>query len=80
MPSSNNDEFVADPTVARELGISLMTVWRHDHSPEMAELGWPARVTIRKRNYRSRHQLEKFKQAMLRRAMAQRKKFVAEAT
>jgi hypothetical protein len=77
MTSSNNDELVADPTVARELGISLMTIWRYDHDPVMAELGWPVRVNIRKRNFRSRNQLEKYKAAMLKRAMAERKKVVA---
>jgi hypothetical protein len=71
------DSFVPDSVVARELGVTLMTVWRYDHDPEMDKLGWPARVQIRKRNSRSRNQLEKFKAAMLRRAMADRRKLVS---
>jgi hypothetical protein len=85
MPSTENtgempDQFVADPDVACELGISLMSIWRYDHSAELAEMGWPAKVSMRKRNFRSRHQLEQFKNNMLRRAMAERKQLIAAAT
>jgi hypothetical protein len=82
MPSNNNDvpdSFVADPDVARELGVSLMTVWRYDQIPELREMGWPVKVQIGKRNFRSRRQLEAFKAAMLTKALADRKKLAADA-
>jgi hypothetical protein len=68
------DQFVADPDVAVELGVSLMTIWRYDQSPELEALGWPAKIKINKRNFRSRRQLENFKANILRRAMAERKR------
>jgi hypothetical protein len=55
------DPLVPDPKVAEEFGVSLMTLWRWDHDPRMAELGWEPPVKIRKRNYRSRSVLEKVK-------------------
>jgi hypothetical protein len=67
-PRDQVDELVPDPQVAKELNISLMTVWRWDHDPELAALGWPPPVYIRKRKYRGRKLLEKFKSAALRRA------------
>ena len=66
------DELVPDPQAARELNISLMTVWRWDHDPQLAALGWPPPVYIRKRKYRGRKLLENFKSAALRRAVRAR--------
>jgi len=66
------DELVPDPQAAKELNISLMTVWRWDRDPELAALGWPPPVYIRKRKYRGRKLLEKFKSAALRRAIRAR--------
>jgi hypothetical protein len=71
------DELVPDPQVAKELNISLMTVWRWDRDPEMVALGWPPPVRFRTRKYRSRLQLEKFKNAALRRAIKTRNEKVA---
>jgi len=68
------DTFVADPNVARELDVSLMTIWRWDQTPELAVAGWPPKIQIRKRNFRSRRQLEEFKKAMLKKAIAERKR------
>jgi hypothetical protein len=80
MPTTNADadekpdELVPDSEVSRELGdLSKMTLYRWDRDPEMAELGWPPRIEVRKRNYRFRKQLEKFKKALLRRAIEQRR-------
>jgi hypothetical protein len=73
------DSFVADPDVARELSVSLVTIWRYDHSTELREMGWPLKVQIGKRNFRSRRQLENFKAAMLRRALAERKNLAENA-
>ena len=33
------DELVPDPQVAREFNVSLMTLWRWDRDPKLAELG-----------------------------------------
>jgi hypothetical protein len=72
------DMLVSDPQVREEFGISEMTEWRWDHDPEMADLGWPAKVKIRQRNYRSRRALNAFKENLLRRAFQERT--VAHAT
>jgi hypothetical protein len=66
------DELVPDPVVCREFNISAMTLWRWDRDPDLAALGFPPPVTIRKRKFRLRKQLEAFKQTMLRRAITQR--------
>jgi hypothetical protein len=58
------DELVPDPRVAREFNVTLMTLWRWDHDPKLAELGWEPPVKIRTRNYRRRRPLEKFKVAL----------------
>jgi hypothetical protein len=44
-----------------------MTLWRWDRDPE---LDFPPPVKIRKKNYRSRQQLEQFKQRMVNSAIA----------
>jgi hypothetical protein len=62
------DTFVPDPLVWKELGVSSMTGWRWAHDPT---LDFPVAVRIRGRNFRSRRQLERWKQRMLRRAIAQ---------
>ena len=66
------DELVPDPVVCREFNISAMTLWRWDRDPELAALGFPPPVTIRKRKFRVRKQLEAFKRTLLRRAIARR--------
>jgi hypothetical protein len=69
---SEPDELVPDRVVCGEFNISAMTLWRWDHDPELAALGLPPPVVIRKRKFRVRRQLEAFKQRMLRRAIEQR--------
>jgi hypothetical protein len=67
------DEFVPDRKVRAELGgIAHMTMYRYDRDPRMAALGWPPLVRIGSRKYRSRKQLERFKAAMVKRAVAER--------
>ena len=58
------DELVPDPQAAREFNVTLMTLWRWDHDPQLAESGWEPPVKIRTRNYRRRRPLEKFKVAL----------------
>jgi hypothetical protein len=62
MPSLPKDELVPDPRVCEEFGITLMTLWRWDHDPK---LKFPPAIKIRKKNYRSRRQLEQFKQHLI---------------
>ena len=66
------DELVPDPVVRREFNVSAMTLWRWDHDPGLVALGLPPPVMIRNRKFRFRKKLEKFKQNILRRAIAQR--------
>jgi hypothetical protein len=63
------DTLVPDPVVAAEFGVTLMTLWRWTHDPK---LEFPAQIKIRRRNFRSRRQLEQFKYRMLRTAIGQR--------
>jgi predicted DNA-binding transcriptional regulator AlpA len=56
------EELVPDPQVCREFGITLMTLWRWDHDEE---LKFPPAIQIRKKNYRSRRELEQFKQRLI---------------
>jgi hypothetical protein len=71
---TDHDTFVADGVVAQELGVSTMTLWRYDHDNKMIDAGWPAKIVMGRRNYRSRNALEEFKASMLRRAMSARKR------
>jgi hypothetical protein len=62
---TKTDTLVADPRVCKELDITPMSLWRWTRDPE---LKFPPPIQIRKRNFRSRRQLEEFKARMLRRA------------
>ena len=64
------DEFVPDPQVWREIGVTSMSGYRFDHRPE---LGFPPPIRIGKRKYRSRKALEAFKQRLIAAALAERK-------
>ena len=66
---TESDEFVPDPVVWREFGVTSMTLWRWTRDKE---LGFPPPIRIRNRLFRSRRQLEEFKQRMLRKAIATR--------
>lgn len=68
------DQLAPDPVVARELGVTLMTLWRWTQDPK---LEFPPAVKIRNRNFRSRRLLEAFKDRMLRDAIARRGKSAA---
>ncbi len=68
-PDSTLDELVPDPVVAKQFNVSLMTIWRWSHDPD---LNFPPAVQIRKRNFRSRRALEAFKAGLIRGAISQR--------
>jgi len=59
------DSLVPDVTVQEEFSIGAMGLYRWDHDPAMADLGWPSPIFIRKRKYRSRKKLEAFKTALV---------------
>jgi hypothetical protein len=65
-----NDALVPDAVVCAEFSITSMTLWRWDRDPD---LGFPRPIYIRRRKFRSRSLLEKFKKRMLARAIAGRK-------
>jgi hypothetical protein len=67
-PDDVPDELVPDPQVQREFGINKMTLHRWTKDPA---LDFPTKIKIRDRNFRSRRQLEAFKQRMLRQALKQ---------
>ena len=72
-PLANYDELVPDTQARIEFGhISAMTAWRWDRNPRMTALGWPPRVQIGRRNYRSRREIERFKAAVQQDAMKRR--------
>jgi hypothetical protein len=68
-PDNTPDELVPDPQVWREFGVSAMTGHRWTHDPN---LGFPPKIKIRDRNFRSRKQLEGFKARMLQQALNKR--------
>jgi hypothetical protein len=45
LPDNVPDELVPDPQVAREFNVTLMTLWRWDRDPKLAELGLRASST-----------------------------------
>jgi hypothetical protein len=63
---TDKDTLIPDKIVLAEFQISDMTLWRWDHDHE---LGFPPPIYIRKRKFRSRNALEKFKQQMIRKGM-----------
>ena len=53
-----------------------MGIWRWERDPN---LGFPPAIVIRKRKFRSRRQLEAFKQSLVQRAMRERSKMRDES-
>jgi hypothetical protein len=69
--SKEPDTLVSDPDVQAEFGgITPMTLHRWSTDPE---LGFPAKIKIGDRNYRSRAAIEAFKAALIKKALADRK-------
>jgi hypothetical protein len=66
------DSLVPDTEVQKELGTNEMGMWRRDHDPRMAELGWPLKIKIGRLNYRQRSAIEAFKANVVRRAFTDR--------
>jgi predicted DNA-binding transcriptional regulator AlpA len=71
----NYDELVPDREVAKECGgVTLMTLWRWSNDPKYKDLNFPPPIKLKTRNYRSRRQLEEFKQRKFLEAIATRSK------
>jgi hypothetical protein len=66
------DQLVPDPQFARELGITLMSLWRWDRDPALQD-HLPPRLKIRNRNFRRRSLIEAFKAYLLRSAIQDRR-------
>ena len=65
------EDLVPDADVWEEFGVTPMTGWRWDRD---TELNFPPAIRIKTRKYRSRRQLEEFKRALVREAIAARGK------
>ena len=64
---------VSDTDIRRDLGsLSRMTIWRWDHDPAMAALGWPPPISVHGRNHRDAEQYERFRGRLAREAIAKR--------
>jgi hypothetical protein len=69
-----DDELVPDTVVVKEFGITSMSLFRWEHDPT---LGFPAKIKIRRRNYRSRRALEEFRQRVIGMAIKQQRQRLA---
>jgi hypothetical protein len=58
------DQLVPDAKVRQEFSTTLMTLYRWDKNPDMKALGWPPKIPLNGRNYRSRRQLDAFKASL----------------
>jgi hypothetical protein len=80
---ATRDVMVPELTVAREFAVAMITLTRWDASPTMVQAGWPPRIRIgdgpKARVYRSRRQLELFKQSLIESAASRRAARMAEA-
>jgi hypothetical protein len=72
-PAAPFDSLVPDATARAELGgVSKMTWWRWQRDPRMVALGFPVAITLCDRTYRSRAELESFKQRLMQEAIKAR--------
>jgi hypothetical protein len=65
-------DLIPNRQAAKELDVSLMSLWRYDHDDDLIAAGWPLPVFIRRKKYRDRAQFERFKATMMRRAIGAR--------
>jgi predicted DNA-binding transcriptional regulator AlpA len=75
-PDQPIDALVPDPSICKEFGISLMTLWRWTHDSGLA---FPPPIKIRNRCFRSRRAIEEFKHRMMRVSIAQHSRKMEEA-
>jgi hypothetical protein len=71
--SDEHDSLIPDNVLAEELGgVSRMSLHRWGRDPRMIELGFPARIMMNGRGYRSRKETERFKANLMARALSSR--------
>jgi hypothetical protein len=71
--SKTYDSLVPDAIAKAELGnVSAMTWWRWQRDAHLAALNFPIAVNLNGRTYRSRLQLEAFKQRLMQEAITAR--------
>src|SRR5262245_31538880 len=66
------DVFVPDTVLLQELSVTAMSVWRWDNDPHMVAMGLPPPIRLGRRKFRSRAAIEKFKRALIQRALDER--------
>jgi hypothetical protein len=66
------DELLPNQLVIADLSISEMTASRWDQDDEMAALGWPEKIVINRRIYRSGEKYRAFKRNLVDRAIRRR--------
>jgi hypothetical protein len=69
---------IPDPEVFADLHITPMTGWRWDRDPRMAALGWPLPIYRGRYKFRSAAQYQKFKDNLVRQAIAKRNALLGE--
>jgi hypothetical protein len=65
-------KLVPDNEFADEIHSNKMSLHRNDHDPAMAELNWPVKIKRGSRNFRYRAHIDRYKQTLLRIALANR--------
>jgi hypothetical protein len=63
----NADELIPEAKVRERYGVSAMTLWRWDRTPN---LGFPPAIVIRRRKYRRASELERWEQKLPRKEAA----------
>jgi hypothetical protein len=63
---------VSDNDFAKEIHSNKMGLHRNDNDPAMAELNWPVKIKRGSRNFRYRAHINRYKQTLLRIALANR--------
>jgi hypothetical protein len=70
---STSRPLISDTDIRRDLGgLSRMSIWRWDHDPDMAALGWPPPESVNGRNHRDAEKYESFRGRLAREAIARR--------
>ena len=75
-PQDIPDDFIPDIAVMKEFSLTPMKLWRWDHDPS---IGFPPKIKIGPRNYRSRRAIEAFKGELLRKAIENQKDIYEQA-
>lgn len=66
------DELILNTDVCADLNIADMTAARWDDDPAMQKLGWPERIVLNRRIYRSGAKYRAFKERLIEKAIQER--------